>query len=346
MKKRNEYLDLCKAIAIILVIVGHCIQCGQGEEFLNNNLFYENRLFIFIYSFHMPLFMLISGYLFSKTVKSSDYKVIIKSKIKQLLIPLVCSSFINTLINTYFRVINNKNITLLWGLKKIFSNFIDGPWFLWAIWWCSAVTLFVHVIFKDHPLLHILGLLLTFILPDSCGLDLYKFMYPYFVLSYYFGYYDIDKIFNKCINSIYVKITVCILYIVSIRFFSNDTYIYTSGYTLIGKEYLRQLIINIYRFYIGLLGSIVVLYVIRYLKNVINEFVLKRLLHIGKNSLGLYLISGYIFTYILPRITVSFNTINYLAVFVESIIVLVASLAVNGFIKKSSILNKLFLGGR
>ena len=34
-KKRNPYLDIIKAILILLVLIGHSIQYGSGENYLN-----------------------------------------------------------------------------------------------------------------------------------------------------------------------------------------------------------------------------------------------------------------------------------------------------------------------
>lgn len=62
---RSEYLDFVKGTAIILVELGHCVQWGSGAAFLSSGLFFEDGLFRFIYSFHMPLFMLVSGYVFT-----------------------------------------------------------------------------------------------------------------------------------------------------------------------------------------------------------------------------------------------------------------------------------------
>lgn len=63
MKQRNVYGDCTKGILIFLVILGHCIQYGSGATYLNKELFWENKIFQWVYSFHMPLFALISGYL-------------------------------------------------------------------------------------------------------------------------------------------------------------------------------------------------------------------------------------------------------------------------------------------
>ena len=53
-KERNLYIDILKAITIIFVIVGHCIQYGSGLEYSYGS-FFNHPIFIIIYSFHMPL---------------------------------------------------------------------------------------------------------------------------------------------------------------------------------------------------------------------------------------------------------------------------------------------------
>ena len=60
MRKRIEWADAFKGILILLVVLGHSIQsvCIQrDEDFMNN------YLWNLIYSFHMPAFMAMSGYL-------------------------------------------------------------------------------------------------------------------------------------------------------------------------------------------------------------------------------------------------------------------------------------------
>lgn len=50
---RISYIDQLKGIAILLVVLGHVIGYNNCED---------SFLWRFIYSFHMPLFMFISGY--------------------------------------------------------------------------------------------------------------------------------------------------------------------------------------------------------------------------------------------------------------------------------------------
>ena len=54
MKKRIEWIDICKGLAIILDIIGHS-KLETGIAF---------NLKSIIYSFYMPLFFILSGYLF------------------------------------------------------------------------------------------------------------------------------------------------------------------------------------------------------------------------------------------------------------------------------------------
>lgn len=61
---RNLLIDFMRGIAICLVVLGHNIQYGSGRNFLVSSDFYNNSVFKLIYSFHMPLFALIAGYVF------------------------------------------------------------------------------------------------------------------------------------------------------------------------------------------------------------------------------------------------------------------------------------------
>ena len=77
MKQRLLYLDNLKGFLIILVILGHCIEYGTES-------FDENTLFKIIYSFHMPVFIALSGCLFA--LKRYDLRSLVSKKFKRLLI--------------------------------------------------------------------------------------------------------------------------------------------------------------------------------------------------------------------------------------------------------------------
>lgn len=83
MKNRVAYLSTARVIGILLVVLGHSypfnVPISQGLEFLRS----------FIYSFHMPLFVFISGFLAAKSSRTpKDY---ILGRAKKLLPPLFCT---------------------------------------------------------------------------------------------------------------------------------------------------------------------------------------------------------------------------------------------------------------
>ena len=60
--ERNIKADVIRGFAIILVIFGHCIQNGNGWDYFINSKYWSNKVYQFIYSFHMPLFMILAGW--------------------------------------------------------------------------------------------------------------------------------------------------------------------------------------------------------------------------------------------------------------------------------------------
>lgn len=81
--KRNWGVDIIKGVAITLMVLGH------GIQYIGNGDFWNNPFFQIIYSFHMPLFMLVSGYLFFLTVSRKSLGKIITTKLKSLILPVV-----------------------------------------------------------------------------------------------------------------------------------------------------------------------------------------------------------------------------------------------------------------
>lgn len=83
--KRIEYLDVAKGVGIILVVWAHA--SGPFSNYINQ--------------FHMPLFFLISGFLYNSRLSVIEY---VKNKVIHLYIPFVfwnLLGFIGTSVLTY-----------------------------------------------------------------------------------------------------------------------------------------------------------------------------------------------------------------------------------------------------
>lgn len=79
MKKRLDWLDAGKGLGMLLVMMGH----ADIPEYLKT----------YIYTFHMPLFFFLSGFLF-KMDKFSNLKVFLIKRTKSLILPYLCFSFV------------------------------------------------------------------------------------------------------------------------------------------------------------------------------------------------------------------------------------------------------------
>ena len=147
-KKKNAFIDYVKGIAILLVLVGHCVQYGSGAAFLENGEYWNNIVMKVIYSFHMPLFVAVSGYLFWYSVKNHGMFSSIKSRIARLM--PVCF--------TWALILSLVDFTKgeFPGVKHTVYYFLTDFWFLWAIIFstvCVALIEFVHNKFGGRTLL-------------------------------------------------------------------------------------------------------------------------------------------------------------------------------------------------
>lgn len=147
MKNRNVTIDVLKGITIILVVLGHVIQTIYSPDSYD-----ENWIFKIIYSFHMPLFIFISGYLagFKKelTVKW------IGSKALRLALPFLVWIPIDYLLDG-----GRTFEGLVTTFQRLYKDPSDGGlWFLWVLFLCCIILFIMEninsrvlkVIFKDR----------------------------------------------------------------------------------------------------------------------------------------------------------------------------------------------------
>ena len=82
-KKKINWLLILQGWAMLWVVIGHaCLgEAGHGPE-------WENALFHFAYSFHMPLFIMVSGYLFHYTRISDSVTLFVGGRLCQFLFPV------------------------------------------------------------------------------------------------------------------------------------------------------------------------------------------------------------------------------------------------------------------
>lgn len=338
---RNITIDYLKAFAIICVVFGHNIQYGSGIFYQKSNLFFDNFIFKFIYSFHMPLFMLISGYLFYfSSQKQIATNNIITNKFISLLLPALIWANISFILKIVtgieensimdlFKFYNTECITSLWFLRSVFIN--------------SVLVIIINRYFKDSLLIYITIFILQFFIPDGLNLYLYKFMYPYFIIGYLFNkHYNKNRIQYKFNSKILITIIGTIFFIL-LLFYNKNTYIYTTLIRITENNYQDQIWYDTYRYLIGILGSL--FFILVFMRNKfnipkINNFVLL----LGRETMGIYIISTFINNNIMNHFSKHINQFSILITCFETIIVLAICLITIKFISKSKYLSLLLLG--
>lgn len=284
--KRNQNIDFIKGITIFLVVYGHTIQycIPNGKDF------FINKVFITIYSFHMPLFMIISGYLFYYATRKRNIKEIIKRRFKQLIIPAIAWYTIYSIINLGIQVFYNK-LSFIIAILKYIKGIPYQFWFLFTLFYLTIIFIIVKKKFNDKIEYYILIFILLIVFPDILNIQYLKFMYPYFLVGYLFNKYEgnINKYKYKYKRIIYYMSA--ILYFILLFKWNKNYYIYTTGMTLYNTDILNKLYIISYRYIIGLCGSILIIMI---LSNIFNVYKFRFISKMGKYTLGIYILQEYI----------------------------------------------------
>lgn len=298
-KNHNTFIDIIKGIAIFLMLWGHCIQyCVAGSEID----FFENIVFKFIYSFHMPLFMLVSGYLFFFSFSKRSLKELLIHRVQSLLQPIVFCSFFNYLVTTVLFQAMTGNFGSAFNGNWL-SN-ISSLWFLWSVLAVSVVTAIVCKKAKRLPEQIILLLLMTPIVAIFPNANQNIYMYPYFVIGFYFAQYK-DKLPAFLHKMKYLSLP---LFPVLLGFYEKKHYIYTTGLLPNNDYSLPQILaIDTYRWLIGLVGSVFVITLLQIIYQRVTVKLKQPLIStglsaIGKNSLQIYAVSVPFLSYYLSKI--------------------------------------------
>ena len=145
IKNRDLFLDIAKGLAIILVVVGHVIQ-GSSQHF--DDLLW----FRVIYSFHMPLFVFLSGAVAAIAFKSDRVQdgvlaafVQAKTKIVKATIRLLLPFISWCLINQF---IYHHSDSVISALILAFRRPDTALWFLLAIFYCIVLAELFNILFS------------------------------------------------------------------------------------------------------------------------------------------------------------------------------------------------------
>lgn len=211
-------LDIAKAICIILVVMGHYVPDNSPAWYV---LVHD-----VIYTFHMPLFMFVSGYVYIATKKRITYGDFLLKKVRRLMVPYLTTSVMVIVIKLLTQgSMSVDNPVTIFSFVEMFYMPVAGYflWFIWALWWMFVlVPLFRGK--QKHVELFVLGIVLHFIpfgLPRVFCLEQFSGMLMYFMFGVFVFENDSLHRFLKEFSWIKVACAVAVFILGEFLYFTN-----------------------------------------------------------------------------------------------------------------------------
>lgn len=301
-EKIREY-DTLRVLATLLVIVGHCgyykiattyggidynsiMSINQVEDTIIHKL--VTIAIEFIYSFHMPLFMGLSGALFYKQVKTKRYRTLFELayiKFERLIVPFVIVSILYVIPIKYLSMYyySSSNIIRDVFIGQLLLQGNSHLWFLPTLFFCFiAIYIVENNVKKITWYIKLIIYLVLNVVSFKIDTNIINYLFNY-LFWFYLGYcFEIKRDnLNRHINTLRYE---WVLAVIMIALFFIGRYIISGEIALsrVANKGL-DLIVAI----IGCYITYIVAYKVSRTK-VVDKIVFKEIYF---NSFGLYLYS-------------------------------------------------------
>lgn len=283
---RNPFWDAAKGVLIFLVVYGHSIQFIIPEE--AGSSFWDSVPFKCIYLFHMPLFMLISGYFAGQSIIRKGFSVLGKYG-KRLLLPILSYSLLVIVSGFFSTGTSLKQMAVAFLLTaNAYAWFLSAVFictcFLWA--YTCAKTLVGKVFCGCFPIL--LFLLIQTHPPISKFFSIgnqITYLWPFFLLGHCLKQHHFDSEDIPKWWLVFVPITIATAFLCDKSLFVYNTPLNWSWYGL-GIDLLRTAA--------AVSGCMAFCACIRCWQTRLNAVLLLKL---GQATLAIYLLQTIFFSY-------------------------------------------------
>lgn len=327
---RNPKIDQAKGLAIFLVVMGHVLNfCFYGDN-ASNSFCYK-----IIYSFHMPLFMFLSGMVVKDNcLNLKNIGMDLNKRFRTLVVPMLvigliyAYSFGYTIIE-FFKEYNKLGY---WYLMALFSLYV-----LFRLY-----SLVIHKIKKINLTREILVWVVCYLL-FVCAMRIFPGkisnmfclgqacrFFPYFIMGYLFSKYKMDSILK--LDKIYTL----------------SLFIYVLAFVFEYKANSIHFWIPIFEIMQATAAIILIMSLIWGQRN--ENSITQQFKFWGSRSLDIYIFHYFFYSVSLyPCLTNYFQSNNnfvqelLVGVF-SSIVIIYLSLMVAGIIHRSQLLNKFIFG--
>lgn len=334
VSERLGFIDAIKGFAIILVVIGHAVQ------FSNQN-FDSSILFRFIYSFHMPLFMFVGGFLIEiEKFRNCDY--IIK-KFSQLVVPYIFWLFVMFVYMYGMNSVFSYKI-IQFFLEAVMSPDAGGMWYLLVLFNIYFITYLIitysYYKFDVSVTIVIIGLNIVAFCFSKTNILCLKHI-CWFMPFFYGGFYYRRYVYLRA-REIKISYSSLIAYFLLFPMWRRPNSTLLEANILGTPKIISIIIYRIYNYLVGFCAVFVVFNIFHVLYKKFN-FKFKALSFLGKKSLEIYVTHFYFVAEI--SVVVSNNiTFEYLKIPLISVISLCAALIFQSFLKLNRVVSMVCFG--
>jgi fucose 4-O-acetylase-like acetyltransferase len=277
---RNDFLDYLKGVLIFLVVWGHLIQLPRAGGDLR---FYDDPIFKAIYTFHMPLFMAVSGFVSFHSIFSSPFFYCVQKRFRQVIVPAICWPVLYLVCLLVIFIAHRESVAGGWlQFKNSLPGFRPGLWFLWAVFGSTVVVAALRKFKLDRLEIFVAATVVFLFLPDGGDIIyLFKYTFLFFGIGYALAKGDQirvpQRIHPVVIVAIFVVSGICY------AMWGYDTYVYTTR--------MRPVPGNLHNIAFRLFAGMIISAAFTILIQVIYRLAKSKMLSKwGRYSLGIYVI--------------------------------------------------------
>ena len=250
---------------------------------------FASVLYKVIYSCHMPLFMIISGFFFQKKLRQSPpLTQILQKKSRQLLLPIL-------VFGTIYYILN-QDLTLPFSgqVYNYYGTLIRTLWFLKANFFAIFIVLLLNLAFKNkriHILFYILFCFLFMLVPDYGHTAGDKFLFPCFIAGLFLEQHQTYIIPRYKAHRLLWFLLLSVLYGFLLVLMDNSRTIYGNSVFLFedGADWKTVLFNDCFRVAIGIIGSLFFLAIFENLFYLLpNSIIYQPFVKIGQITLPFY----------------------------------------------------------
>ncbi len=132
-KEKLIFIDYFRAIAIMFIVLGHTINCGQGDVWRTNKFFFGGGTYAFIF---------IAGLLFQYLSYKFEYKEYLKKKFFNVIMPYFVTLTIPIMIFAFSNSDTNSMLHNFSPPIKIVLSYMAGYVLSYPLWFIGMIAIF------------------------------------------------------------------------------------------------------------------------------------------------------------------------------------------------------------